>query len=294
MLAFLRRILGLSVLVGFGLMRTYYTLGVLIIFSGLAFALWEVCVEPELVKRPFWNQVVGIALILIFGAFFTIGIVGAQAPIVLQSYAMRNGNYSDGEVIEGIKWNSHFTDLRVAVTNPSDIDYQDLDVTVYSGWTHQAVMMTSLSGCSLSSMGGNTIFFARAKESGSLFTTATRTGASVDFHDSQGNVYSVIATQGGYRLRCGQFPNHYTMTLVFALVSVPPKIMGGLANGVPAGKWGLADTILPAEESVFNELGPKPASSIVSVKAHYIKNLKPYSVSINITVEDGNPSLNQQ
>jgi hypothetical protein len=45
------RFLGLSIFAGLSIMRYYYFLGVVIVYLGLGFLLWEVCADPWLTKR---------------------------------------------------------------------------------------------------------------------------------------------------------------------------------------------------------------------------------------------------
>jgi hypothetical protein len=60
----------------------------------------------------------------VFGLFalITINVVAVDTPLNVRSYAMRKGEYPPGTTIGEIHWDSHFTDLRVAITNPFDED----------------------------------------------------------------------------------------------------------------------------------------------------------------------------
>jgi hypothetical protein len=134
----LHRLLGLSTLGGFGLMRVYFWPGVAVVYFGFAALIWEICVEPELVKRESSrSQLIALAIVFALLDLFTIGIVAASAPIKFYSYAMEKGDYASGTTIGGISWDSHFTDLRIAITNLSNEDYQDSDIELQPDtWTY--------------------------------------------------------------------------------------------------------------------------------------------------------------
>jgi hypothetical protein len=284
MATLLPRSLGLSILGGFGMMRYYFWLGVLVVYVGIAALIWEVCVEPELTKRSIWIQVVGIGLVFALFDLFTIGVVAARAPIAFYSYAMRKGDYPAGTVIGGITWDPHLTDLRVAVTNPSDDDYQDLDLAVQPDkWSYKAAIVTSPSGCDLTPIGGNTVFLARNGKGGSTTVTMTPIGTGFDAHDNQGNLYTSLATESGYRLRCGKFPAHFSVQIVFAVVTVRPDLLPKQSNFS-----GTYMTELTPTKSDFDLLDRRPSPSVVLMRGSFIRVLKRYSITGTINIKDGN------
>jgi hypothetical protein len=179
----------------------------------------------------------------------------------------------------------HFTDLRVAVTNLSDDDYQDLDVAVQPDkWNYKATILND-PGCHLIPIGGNTVFVAHAKEAaGQLTITGTRIGTGFDAHDTGGNVYTPLATESGYRLICGKFPAHFTIRIIFAVVTVHSDFIPHPAPG----EWGLRGTDLGRVQSDFDLLDPRPSPSAVLVTGGYTRILKRYSIAKTIAVKDGN------
>lgn len=267
-------------------MRFYYFLGMSVVYLGFLLLLWEVCIEPRLIERPPWVQIAVIALVLGLFDFFSVGVVGAHAPITFQSYAMRKGDYPPDTVIAGIKWDSHLTDLRVSITNPSDEEYENLDIVVQPDyWSHRAALLMSISGCDVSPTDGNTVFFSRAKESGPITVTSTRVGLGFDTHDSAGNVYIPLATETGYRLRCAIVPPHFAIQMVFAVVCVPSDLLGKPAD---KGEWAVTASVFGAARSEFSVLGPRPNPSMVRLKGSYRRNLKPFEVEDTLPVLDGN------
>ena len=258
------------------------------IYFAFAVLLWELCFEPELIKRPERIQIAGIGILFALVDLFTIGIVAARAPLTLYSYAMRKGNYAAGTVLGGISWDPHFTDLRVAITDPNSDDYSDLDLAVQpDNWVYKAAILESPLGCDLTPIGGDSIFFARESGSGGADTvTATRLGKGVDAHDSLGYAYGTpFATKGGYRLRCGKLPADFTIKLVFALISPNPTLNSMPA--IPSGTWGLrVDEIAAGSE--FDTLDDRPSPSTVTLNGKYVRILKPHTITSTIPVKDGN------
>ena len=55
------------------MMRYYFWPGVFVVYIGIAALIWEVCAEPEFIKRSIWIQVVGIGLVFALFDLFTIG-----------------------------------------------------------------------------------------------------------------------------------------------------------------------------------------------------------------------------
>jgi len=271
---------------GFGLMRYYFWPGIAVVYVWFAVLIWEICFEPELIKRPVWIQVVGIGIVGVLFDIFTIGVVAARAPIDIYSYAMRSGNYSDGTDIGGITWNSHFTALTVAITNSTADDYTDLDLTVRPDkLTYKAVIFGDSAGCNLSSIGGNTIFTSITK-GGATKVTMQHLGESFEAQDNVGDVFTPLATESGYRLRCGKFPGRFTIRIVFGLVAIHPDL---IPKQLPApGKVGMSYVEIAGPKSGLDILDSRPSPSTVIVTGNYARKLKPYSIGCTIPVKDGN------
>jgi hypothetical protein len=284
------RFLGLSIFAGLSIMHYYYYLGVAIVYLGLGFLLWEVCVDPLLTRRSLPLRVVLIGLVFVLFDAFSIGIVEAQAPLSFQSYAMKKGEYPKDTTIGGIAWDSHLTDLRVTATNPTDDDYENLDVEVQPDkWTYKAALLSSSSGCDLSPMGGETVFVALNVKGGNTTITSTRFGNTFDAHDNVGDVFSPLASAFGYRLRCGKLPAHFTVQIVFAVVTLNPSLVPeeNLHN-MPKGTWGLSAAELAGVHSIFELFESRPSPSIIQVKGQYVRILKPFKIDRSELVQDGN------
>jgi hypothetical protein len=272
------------------MMPFYFWLGVVIVYTGLAALLSEIIFDPELLRRRYQIQVLGIVVVFFLFDWFTIGVVGARAPIILYAYAMRKGDYPAGTIIGGISWDSHFTDLRVAITNPTDDTYEDIDLIVQADkWSYKAALLNTPPDCNLTPIGGETIFTARTRESGPLTVTTSRVGTGYDAHDSMGNVYTPLATESGYRLVCGKLPAHFTIQLVVAAVALGTLIIDLMpTHPTDPGIWGTTIEEIAGATSPFDLLDARPSPSTVMIKGSYIKKVKPYSITRAVNVENGN------
>jgi hypothetical protein len=280
------RTLGLTVVGGFGVMRYYFWPGVVIAYFGFAALIWEVCVEPALLRPKIQFQIAALGLVLIFLVSFTIGVVGAQAPIVITSYAMLNANYSDGTDIGGIKWDSHLTDLRVVLVNPTDHDYTDVDIAVVpNAWTYRAAILDN-SDCKLNSTGGNTATYTVTKGGGKKLI-GHRIGDRFEAEDEMGDVFEELATDGGYRLICSKFPKNFALRIVLATVALNPKLTL-FPPALKSGESGMSASEIAGSKSKFDVLNPRPAPSKVDITARYTRILKPFAFAMTIPVENGN------
>lgn len=259
-------------------MRFDFWFGITAVYVGLVALLWEICQERELLKRSSVIQVGAIALLFVFFDYFTIAVAAARAPLGLKAY-VRQTNYPRDTVIAGIAWDSHFTDLRISVTNASSDDYQDLDISISpkpNEWTHKASIVESSLGCGLTPIEGGQLHVAAPTTKGNSAITLTPLGSGLDVYDSQGNPYETIATKPGYRLRCTRFPSNYTMQIVFAVVDVPESLRPNPGSTTISEVTGA--------KTVFDIFGPKPCSNQAVVAGTFLRGLKPYSIVKRIKV----------
>lgn len=279
------RLLGLSVFAGLSVLRLSYLWGVIIVYIGLSSLLLEVCTDPWALKRSLRLQVglVGF-VILLFGAFST-GVVAARAPINFLSYAMKNGE--NQTTIAGIAWDSHLMDLRVVVTNPSEDDYENLDVSIQPDkWTYKAALLTNDNECKLSPMPWTkTASVVLSSKGGATRITGMNSGTTFEARDNAGDEYVPLITESGYRVRCTKLPAQVSVEVVFALATVHPE----LAEKVPMPKAGIGFAEFANHvDSFFELLGPRPIPSTVQLKGRYLRNIKPFKIESTIPVIDGN------
>jgi hypothetical protein len=269
-----RDLVGPAFLVGgFGVISTFYAVGVAAIYIGFFVLIVEIVFEPWIRQKRFLRTSLVVAWLFLIG-LFTFEIVFMPGPLDIYSFAMRKGNYADGTNIEGIVWNSHFTDSRVIFNNPTDDDYKDINLVIKPDrWITKAVISGTTFGCDLTPLNGRFISFAIAKETGIITPKLTTSGSQGEIHDQMGDIYSTVANDGDYRLTCTKFPAHESIKLVFAVVTINPTYP---PNSSSSGK--------PLFDRVF---GVRTSPSDFSIKGTYSRKIKSFSIDRSVDVKDG-------
>jgi hypothetical protein len=282
----LRRIIGLGfILAGISLMDTRFWWGYGLAVVGFVLLILEVCVEPELLKRPVWIQVALLAACFAGFDILTITLISPYAPVGVISYSPRNGEYKLGTEFAGIEWDSHLADLRVSLTNPNYADYEKVDFAIYpDAWTHKAAILNASQGCELMALPRDKLSVSMNMKGGATRITSTNLGGDTDIHDNSGDIFTTLATDGGYRLRCETFFSHSTIQIVFALVTLPSFID---TKPPPPGKKKLETVEIAGAKSAFEVLGDKPNPKNVRVEGHFKKNKQPFSFKCATRVLDG-------
>jgi len=251
----------------------------------LALALIEAFFDPLFRGRAIRGALLIIGLV----AWFTVCVVLAKSSMNFVSYSMMRSDYAPGTVIGGIAWDSHFTDLRVAITNPSDDAYRSLNISIQPDtWTHKAAILSAPPGCELVSLGGNTTFVGRnSSETAAMVTTSVATGFAAS--TSLDNTFTLLATQGGYRLACVTLPPRQTVQIVFAAVAVHPDLVSHpqqLQSQSP-GTWDIYADEIRGAQSEFTLLDARPSPSIVKMRGSYTTTMKKCSITAEVNVTAG-------
>jgi hypothetical protein len=236
----------------------------------------EILFEPFVRKLRWWLFI----FLLVATVWFGIAIPFAAAPLEITGY-LRPVDYPAGAPIGGIPWNSHFTDLRIVISNSTADDYLNADISITPDtWTHEAGFPGSSLGCQLVRIDGSIIWGMISSKLGAFTTIIHRVGEGFEAYDDLGNSYSPLASRNGYRITCAKIPSHSSVQLVFAVVSVThctptnPNILPGV---------GACGRNLPIN-NIFDALESKPSPKTVLVQGKYVRGLKPYSIRQNINV----------
>jgi hypothetical protein len=267
-----------------------YSIGLIVIYFGFAFCLVECTVDPVLRARP-WLRFPMTAIAIALAWLFTTKVVLVKAPINFDAYAMRNGEYPAGTKIAGIPWNDHFTDLRVWIKNSTDYDYSDVYLEVQPDqWNYRAALVGDSHGCTIASLGGNALLVNPHTKGGATKVTTHNESGHFDASDNVGDMFEPFLTQGGYRLECqGKLPAQSEIQIVFALAVPDPRLAKSFSQEKPSpGTWGVGVAELTPTD-IFNTLGPRPPTSLVTINGHY--KLGPKEISIQshtVLVGDGN------
>lgn len=184
--------------------------GIAIVYFGFCLCLAECVWEPELVRRPYQIQVVLIGLVVALTTLFTINVVGVQAPL----YAMATGssmNYPpDAAMMADIHpWLEKYYPVRVLIKNASSHDYMDLNFVLKPD--KPIAKISQISGfCKL--------YFEDAVPVSSDIGVQKPPDTEI-----QGLSTVLIATDGGYRVRCEKLPANSTIEILAALVNIDEK-----------------------------------------------------------------------
>ena len=146
-----------------------------------------------------------------------------EAPLSLlePTFLYSNVQYPPGTVLSGIHWNNRFTELRVFFYNNSSVDYHDLDFELIPDEPIAAIaQVTNLPDVS---------FFGPAISIQQQLNIGA-TGQQI------GNPLVLIATNGGYRIRCKTLPRALNLEILLGtarIVDFPPPT--GKASSKPDG-----------------------------------------------------------
>lgn len=246
--------------------------------------------EIYIESRPAWVRLVGVCLVIAGSVWFTRTVVFAKAPIEFVSYSMLKGDYSPETSIARIKWDSHLTELRFAITSPTELDYSDLDITKEPDeWVYQSALDNRLNGCELIRVDGRQfISTATNRKSGDLAIKAAAVGRSFDPHASNNNSYSLLASHDGYRVRCAKLPGKFTLRIVFAAVTLRPALASQFSEPPAPGTSRFFAVEVAGANSDFDLFGQKANPQLVNLRGNYARRWKPFSISSQIKVSDGN------
>jgi hypothetical protein len=192
------------VVAGWSLMSVSFVGGACVAYAGFAICFAECIWEPELVKRPYQYQVIGIGVIVFFLTLFSINVVFVHAPICLTALEM-------GPVYNlspaGIVWKPFYTELDLIIANQTDTSYQSLDVLVRPN--------SPVAGIGQQGNIGNVSFQDRYGAVGQVAVTDTSTGEVTK--------EPLMATDAGYIVHCPELPPHTGLRLVLAIGAIVPS-----------------------------------------------------------------------
>src|SRR6266853_4061317 len=277
------------VLAGFGMIPASFWWGVCLVYLGIVVGLAEAMWDPWLLKKRGAIQVPIIGSVFAFATFFTISVVLANAPIAIVVYLGGSENYAPGTQIGGIEWNPKFTDVRVALNEPSMDDYQSLNIVISPDtWTHEAAILNGPKDCSLSPEPGDAILAGWTKKGGDDTVVGNNVFGTFNFHDSLGTELPPMAIRNGYRLSCNSFQAHSTIQLVFASVTLNNEFLKPLQQPNPKqGQWGFSvGEFAPgsAKYSIWDIFGSRPHPTIVSLVGSYRNGPRTYLINKTIKI----------
>jgi hypothetical protein len=219
---YLRAIGGVGLLVGgSGVMWTspkLFWYAAAFLYVGFLVLLIDGFREPNIGQLTRWAwliAIVGVALA------FSLGIVLYPATLKITATCYE-GKYKQGENIYGIEWDEGMSDLRVDIHNPTDRDYDHLDVVVIPEGVliRDQKQVTNIPGVSVLPV-AHEVHLKYVDKSGAL---TSETNESNIPHD-------------GVRVFCDRLPKKTTIGLILATSNQNPRIEGSTSkeNGIHVG-----------------------------------------------------------
>ena len=186
---------------GFGMIQArFFWFPVASVYFGLLLIGVDLYFEPDL---PSGFKAVCGAVVVAGLIGFSNCFVFVPAPINFSSLAS-NIDYSSGAAPGGIAWRPFFTELDLFVTNPSDGDYDDLDIWIRPDSAVAAIaQLSNLLDVSFENYYG-----------------VTNRVISEDLSTNVRVPLVFLATDAGYKVHCGRIPPKSSLRIVMAVVGI--------------------------------------------------------------------------
>ena len=248
-----------------------FWIGASLIYLGFLLVAIDLWVEPDLHGKT-GMRIVGVLAIALFAAAFSWRIVFVKAPLDVMAFTI-NGTHPPGTTIAGIAWKAQFTELQVWLVNPTERNYDDLNVVIRPGSPIAAIaQLTAIP---------NVSFEDSHAATGRLISNATVIPLIL------------LATDTGYRMRCPRLPAKTEIKVVIALADVkwnplPPedKQQASDKNYVLRVKReDDCSTYWFGHAGVDDDYTPRPTSSeTIKIEGEYVAAQRTRSVSQKIKV----------
>jgi len=204
-LVWLLRIGGSTLLFGgLGMIRPqFFPLAVFFVYLGLAVLALDLYVESGLLTV---FKIFGWVVISATAIWFSIAVVFVPAPVSIFTLTTPF-NYPENKGPANIDWRPYYAELDVLISNPTDGNYDDINVLVRPDAPVAAVaQLSNLLDVSFEDQFGMTTHF---------------TIEDVSQPDKQLTMV-FLATDAGYKVHCGRIPPYTSLKIVMAVVSIDP------------------------------------------------------------------------
>lgn len=282
-LRWVRAIGGTSMLLGLGglvFQPSLFWWAAVFIYAGFFVIAIDLLLEPELKK---WFKGTALAAILFFVVLFSVGFVFVSAPVVFSSLAT-DIEYESGADIHGIKWKKPYTELNLIVTNPTDGNYDDVDIVVTPDMPVAAISQLS----NLSDVSFEDYFGVVLRLTVQDLSTTVKT--PLDF----------IATDAGYRIHCGRIPPQSSLRIIMAIVNV--KEFGPVKKGPIPWQGDLTPSQVSLEQTMTSKDGTighywfgdvdktqiyeqRAGAKKISIKGHYTAKNRRRQVVTEVNIQ---------
>jgi len=235
---------------GFGVMPFYYWPGVGMCYAGFSLIILDLFFEPLLKQRYGWKTLLSIFILLLAGAF-TRGFVWVSAPLNITGSWFRS-DYPEGSTpIAGtnIKWMAGMSELRIDFRNPTNRDYDDVDLYMRVDEGLMDVQQSTSVPCS-------------------------RIEDAVSVHDSMSNVYQQGPSHGWVRFRCDNLPR-----------GAPAEFVLGIVNDADLQQMLAHPNEMKPSTQISDLFGPKIRPSSVEAAATYRATYRPHTTDQQVNLD---------
>jgi hypothetical protein len=245
-----------------GLMQgpEYFWLSVGLVYFALV--VWSLDVFFEPWPRPWmrWPALGFVALLAVLVSWLWVFV---SAPLGVSSVAVA-AEYPAGTSIGGIKWRPEFTETQVRIANPSARTYSDIDLVVTVDFPVAAISQLSTVP---------DVSFENA-----LAMSITQMVIDESNGNRRANPLVLLATDAGYRIRCGRLLPKSTLHLVLAVADVrwnpeawKPRPDGGIfeKDYVLRLKMSGGKTFWYGHNDAANAYTPRPTPQKITVTGEY-------------------------
>jgi hypothetical protein len=181
----------------------WFWAGVVLVYAALLVILVDLWFQEKLPRK--W-KIVGSAIVLAGAAAFSWKIVLVQAPLEVAALVTK-AEYPPGATIYGVPWKKEFTDLEMRVINPSDHDYDDINLLIRPTEPIASIqqVVTNVSG----------VYFTDQHNLGEVKAADLK-----PFGRALAVPLTLLATDAGYVMHCPRLPGRTSIQILIALADI--------------------------------------------------------------------------
>jgi hypothetical protein len=178
----------------------YFVVWVVLTYFAIALFGWQWHRDGHGLGR--W---IGPAGSVVGAGLFTwqVALVGAPLNVTARSMPFE---YGPGTKIGDIQWRPEYTRVEVSINNPTSRNYEELDIVIDAD---QVLAAATFRGATCAEP---------------TIEDAERLGINMSDNRGSGYDLSLMATEGGYRVKCARLDRFSTLSVVLAAVTMKPGL----------------------------------------------------------------------
>lgn len=211
----------------------------------------------------------GVFFLLLVG-FFTWTVVWVPAPVIIKA-VMDPSTYPTGSKQFGIPWSVKFSKLHIIIDNQTSMPYEDVDILIKPDAPIVGISQESTIPDISFIKNTNTDYFIP----GTLFTKSGK---------KEGVEYSMLAFDGGYRVRCAKLPKDGLLQIIIAIGRPTGKIGFHGSEGTGANYW--YKSSIDNEENLDNYFEAQTFPKMVEIEGEYIAARRIREIKLSLVPHD--------